>query len=432
MNHTIPHILPEQEVVTEITIRGGLTEIPASIFLHTKTLKKLDLSGNKLNNLPNNFSAFEQLEILFLSDNLFTEFPSILKKCPRLSIIGFKNNFIRHFAEGAIPFTTRWLILTNNQLTALPNDIGNCIYLEKLALAGNKLSSIPDSMQHCTKLGLIRLSANLLTALPEWILQLPKLAWLAYAGNPFCTTPTHLPNLPIIPWEQLAIGQELGKGASGIIYKAEWTAQGREAVAVKVFKGEVTSDGYPTDELNACLLAGNHPNLVQIMGRINNHPTENDGIVMKLIPANFSNVGLPPSLDSCTRDTFLPNTYYTLQQVCMVLKSVANAAAYLHSKGILHGDLYAHNTLMDAEGNTIFGDFGAATIYESTDNILVEQLEKIEVRSFGNMVDDLLGCVKMEDKESSVFLALQLLCTACTNDEILARPNFGEIVERLK
>ena len=65
-----------------------------------------------------------------------------------------------------------------------------------------------------------------------------------------------------INWQQLTVTHQLGEGASGIISKAVWQANNdaTKEVAVKIFKGAVTSDGYPEDEMHACILAGNHPN----------------------------------------------------------------------------------------------------------------------------------------------------------------------------
>ena len=54
------------------------------------------------------------------------------------------------------------------------------------------------------------------------------------------------------------------------VHRARLIENGQE-VAVKVFKGEVTSDGFPEDEMNACITAGNHEHLVKLIGKIKNH-----------------------------------------------------------------------------------------------------------------------------------------------------------------
>lgn len=64
--------------------------------------------------------------------------------------------------------------------------------------------------------------------------------------------------------------------------------------------------------------------------------------------------------------------------------------AYLHEKGICHGDLYAHNVLVDETGATVLCDFGASFFYPSERH--KEQsfaLEGLEVRAFGLMARDM-------------------------------------------
>src|SRR5690606_24993521 len=138
------------------------------------------------------------------------------------------------------------LILTDNRITQLPEALGDCLALQKLMLAGNQLQALPASLARCERLELIRIAANQLTQLPAWLLELPSLAWLAYAGNPLCTEHEQ-PAVRQIPWQELHVQQQLGEGASGIIQQARWQSpeQPDKAVALKLYKGSVTSDGSP-------------------------------------------------------------------------------------------------------------------------------------------------------------------------------------------
>jgi serine/threonine protein kinase len=56
----------------------------------------------------------------------------------------------------------------------------------------------------------------------------------------------------------------------------------------------------------------------------------------------------------------------------------------------LHGDLYAHNILVDDTGDSLLGDFGAASFYDLTDTATSQAFERIEVRAFGCLLEDLL------------------------------------------
>ena len=402
-----------------------LTEFPKEIFELKDTLEILDLSFNKLSQLPNNFSDFKKLKIAFFSDNDFTVFPEVLSKCPSLTMIGFKSNKINHIPENAFPNDLQWLILTNNCIIEIPKSIGKCHKLQKVAFAGNQIKALPVEMANCKNLELLRIAANQLTEFPQWLLSLPRLSWLAYAGNPFSKIKPIKDELPLIDWNDLTLKEILGQGASGVISKAEWNyLSSKKEIAVKVFKGEVTSDGFPEDEMNACITAGNHHHLVKLIGKIKNHPEQKMGLVLELIPPSYKNVAGPPSFDTCTRDTFKVDTQFSSETIFKISHSIADAAKHLHSKGVMHGDLYAHNTLFDDHANTIFGDFGAATIYNQF-GTNADLIERLDVRAFGCFMEDLLNL--NFESINPLKDSLMQLKDSCMQEEIIKRPSFGMI-----
>jgi len=262
-------------------------------------------------------------------------------------------------------------------------------------------------MANCRNLELLRISANQFKELPGFLLELPKLSWLAFAGNPFSHIPLDIEKLNLLDWNEFEIREKLGEGASGDIYKALWKNENKE-VAIKVFKGEVTSDGFPEDELQAAIVAGVHPHLVTLLGEIKNHPEQKQGLVMALIPESFYNLGLPPSLETCSRDTFAAGTTFSLNQILKIITSVASATKHLHEHGILHGDLYAHNTLIERNANTLIGDFGAASFFRNSDPHALA-LQRIESRALGCLLDDLLMHVSLKETRTLFFDALELL-----------------------
>ena len=199
-------------------------------------------------------------------------------------------------------------------------------------------------------------------------------------------------------------------------------------MAVKVFKGEVTSDGFPEDEMNACINAGNHEHLVKLIGKIKNHPERKMGLVLELIPPSYKNLAGPPSFDTCTRDTFKEGTHFSSESISKITYAVADAAMHLHSKGVMHGDLYAHNTLFDENANAIFGDFGAATIYDNS-AANASLLEKIDVRAFGCLIEDLLN--HNHEQTNPLKDSLIRLKEDCMQEEISKRPSFEMICNHL-
>jgi hypothetical protein len=376
--------------VKELSLRNaGLEAVPREVFAHAATLEQLDLSGNRITTLPDEFTELRSLRRLFLSNNPIEVFPRVLGQLPHLEMVGLKSCRLRRVDEDALPQQLRWLILTDNQLESLPESLGHRPRLQKLALAGNRLRSLPRSLVNATALELLRVSANQLQTFPREVLALPRLAWLAFAGNPFSLRPAA--SAKPVAWNTLELHEVLGSGASGVISRATIRGSGAQ-VAVKVFKGAVTSDGLPEDEVRTWLLAGAHEHLVAPEGRVTDHPEGADALVLSLIPPRYRALGGPPDFESCTRDVMPADLALTASQFRAVVKGVASAAAHLHARGLSHGDLYAHNTRVDAEGHAVVGDFGAASVLEGLDAEARAGVERMEVRAFAALVDDLLKC----------------------------------------
>jgi hypothetical protein len=410
----------------------GLFDFPLEILDLADTLEMLDLSNNPLTKLPNDFSRLHNLKIAFFSNCSFKIFPQQLAQCGSLEIVAFRGNGMMTIPEGALPPKLRWLILTNNLIEALPQSIGNCNRLQKVMLAGNRLIGLPEEMARCQRLGLLRISTNRIAQLPSWLFNMPELAFLSFAGNP--CVPSHREYTPLeeIDWSDLSVSEILGEGASGIISRGVWKAKDENMekdVAIKLFKGEVTSDGAPGDEMDICMAAGSHPNLIDPLGKIGGRPDKR-GLVLQLIPPTFTNLGLPPTLQSCTRDAFYPGKAISFGECKAILSSVASAAAHLHFRGIAHGDLYAHNVLVDDSGYALLGDFGAATIYRKA-SVKPKAFERMEALAFGHLVEDMVGLldpISSEHHEPALDV-LQSLHQLCTHPLVENRPLFAEICD---
>lgn len=428
----------ELKGIKHLKIQGDFRHFPTEIFSLADTLEILDLTNNRLTELPANMADLYQLKTLFLNNNQFTEVPDVLASCPQLDLISLKSNQIAHFKEYAVPKKTRWLILTDNQLTQLPDSIGKLQHLQKFMLAGNQLTSLPESMRHCKNLQLLRIAANQLNELPSWIEELPKLAWLAFAGNPFSQPEKQkAPGLVKVTQADFHLQEQLGQGASGVIHKAVWKqhelSDQQAEVAIKLFKGGITSDGYPEDELHASLNVGRHPNLVEVTAHIND--AGQSGLVMNLIPEHFINLGQPPSLQSCTRDQFTEGYQLNLSEVLKISLAMADTLQHLHNKQISHGDLYAHNILIDHQANVLFGDFGAASDFSVLPTSQQQLIKITEIRAFGYLLEDLLSlintnetAIKITASQMQPLIDLKNTCIQCKPDSSL---QFTEIKAQL-
>ncbi|TNJ15329.1 protein kinase [Aeromonas sobria] len=444
-----------------LKLSENLVEFPPEILTLKDTLEVLDLTGNQLSSLPDELAGFSKLRIIFCSENRFTELPEVLGRCPALTMVGFKANQIATVSAKSLPARLRWLILTDNAVEQLPDELGQCDALQKLMLAGNRLRELPASLANCRRLELLRIAANRIERFPEWLLSLPRLAWLAYSGNPFsegeearAIDDAHVTTLG---WDTLALGELLGQGASGVIHSATIVGDvmddmanasantvnqaGDSAdviqVAVKLFKGAVTSDGLPRCEMAASLAAGTHPNLIKVMGKVADHPSGIAALVMELIDPAFANLAGPPSLDSCTRDVYPDGLRLCVPDALAMAHGIASVADHLHRAGIMHGDLYGHNILFargpDAPARALLGDFGAASLYErnSYDRSNRERalgLERLEVRAFGCLLEELLARC---DAQGSQFDGLHQLKAACLSEIPADRPDFAYIGRQL-
>nr|WP_285817178.1 leucine-rich repeat-containing protein kinase family protein [Janthinobacterium kumbetense] len=423
--HTLEQLRAGQLAgLRRLTLSCGLTAFPREIFDLADSLEILDLSGNALSTLPDDLSRLHKLRIIFCSDNLFTSLPAVLGSCPALEMIGFKANRIRHVPAAALPSRLCWLTLTDNAIEALPEELGKCGQLQKLMLAGNCLDSLPASLANCRRLELVRIAANRFTALPDCLLSLPRLSWLAYAGNPF-TEARELAALAGsaaagVAWQRLVLAQQLGEGASGVIYRAR--LDGADEVAVKVFKGAMTSDGLPRSEMAACVGAGAHPGLIPILGTLDAHPQGALGLVMPLVDAAFRNLAGPPSLESCTRDVYADGARFDFPQALAIAHGIASAVRQLHAHGIVHGDLYAHNILHADAGACLLGDFGAASMF-APGSSHGDVLQGIEARAFGVLLGELIAHC------ATPLPALQAMMEDCLQEEALQRPSF-DVIER--
>ena len=407
--HTLEQLKSGQlKGIKRLKLSEDLTEFPLEILDLADSLEILDLSGNQLSELPEELSQLTNLRIIFASNNQFTHLPDVLGSLPKLEMVGFKTNQIKTVSEQSLPIQLCWLILTDNAIEVLPSSLGERPRLQKLALAGNKIRVLPESMENLSNLELVRLSANQLTEFPELLIKLPKLAWLAFAGNPFCKHPSSLNSVPAISSQCYSLNQVLGQGASGVISHANWLNRDfdfPQEVAVKVFKGEVTSDGYPHDELEACLQAGYHSNLVKSIAQVDE---ENYlALVMELIPSNYYNLGLPPTLESCTRDTFNEGFKLSIAQINSITEQMIDVFEHLHANKVCHGDLYAHNTLVNEQGQMIFGDFGAATIYGYLTEEQQQGIRRIEARALKYFIEDLLTVCAASDINSELYKKLE-------------------------
>jgi serine/threonine protein kinase len=170
-----------------------------------------------------------------------------------------------------------------------------------------------------------------------------------------------------------------------------------------------------------------------VLGKLTNEPEEQEGLVFSFISPDYKNLGQPPDFDTCTRDTYSADASFSLPVIVRLTQGIASAAAHLHAKGIMHGDLYAHNILVNETGHGLLGDFGAASFYDPTDVAIGQSLERLEVRAFGCLLEDMLDRCTLEEsfEQEAAVESLRCLQQDCLKPVLSQRPRFTEICDRL-
>ncbi|XP_069572948.1 PH domain leucine-rich repeat-containing protein phosphatase 1-like [Brachyistius frenatus] len=142
-----------------------LQELPHNLFIKAQSLRYLNVSANKLENLPAaspSEDAVSGLEELYVTNNGLTD------RCIPL-LTGHGRLKVLHLAY--------------NQLqTFTASKLARLDQLEELDLSGNRLRSVPTTVLNCQRLHTLSAHSNCITALPE-VLQLPEIKCVDLSCN---------------------------------------------------------------------------------------------------------------------------------------------------------------------------------------------------------------------------------------------------------
>ncbi|CAK8995065.1 Ribonuclease P protein subunit p30 (RNaseP protein p30) (RNase P subunit 2) [Durusdinium trenchii] len=409
---------PQVKVLSQLQVlkifNAGLNQLPETLW-NCKELRQLDIGANPLAGaLPAAGLAahLTSLEILFAAKIGLKELPN-LADCPKLRMLGVKDNQLSSLDGSLLPDTLEWLIAASNQISALQN-MARLKRVRKLMLSHNQLTCATLApVAAIEALEMLRVAQNRLEAFPEALLKHKRLAWVALGANPMAeeALERHLAGgFQSLDFKEVKLGEKLGSGAGATVYQGDW--HGR-TVAVKIWEAETFSDGTALSEWAANRVASvpGHPALVEVLGTFE----EPRGMILELLPKAQA-AAAPPSFATVTRDA-LPQhggkgTCYTPSAARQIAVRVSGAAEYLHRKGLMHGDIYLHNTLVIL-----------------TDSTSSPSADGLEVRSFGWLLQDLLEChvPPGTEEERRTIELLKVWRERCGAEDPEQLPSFQEI-----
>ncbi|KAI4549443.1 hypothetical protein MG293_001773 [Ovis ammon polii] len=171
-----------QEFPENIKCCKCLTIIEASVnpisklpdgFTQLLNLTQLYLNDAFLEFLPANFGRsmhkLAQLERLDLGNNEFSELPEVLDQIQNLRELWMDNNALQVLPGVWLLKKLTTLKVDDNQLTMLPNTIGNLSLLEEFDCSCNELESLPSTIGYLHSLRTLAVDENFLPELPREI-----------------------------------------------------------------------------------------------------------------------------------------------------------------------------------------------------------------------------------------------------------------------
>ncbi|KAI8505499.1 hypothetical protein Bbelb_166880 [Branchiostoma belcheri] len=174
-----------------------LEELPVSIGNLTK-LTDLDCKNNSLRTIPLTVGNLTALTCLNVTNNVLQRLPAELGRLAELEEICAHSNQLVELPDELCNLTNLTeLYLGENRLQQLPRDIGRLVRLEELDVSSCELTHLPDSLSRCTALVRLWLSNNRLRYLPDQLGRLHHLKELHVRNNDIMYFPASLAYLQL-------------------------------------------------------------------------------------------------------------------------------------------------------------------------------------------------------------------------------------------
>ncbi|XP_004684725.1 PREDICTED: non-receptor tyrosine-protein kinase TNK1 isoform X1 [Condylura cristata] len=174
-------------------------------------------------------------------------------------------------------------------------------------------------------------------------------------NTPISDSPVTLPEPEgglkcLIPDGAVCRGELLGSGCFGVVHRGLWTLPSGQSVPVAVKSLRVGPEGPVGTELGdflrevSVMMNLEHPHVLRLHGLVLGQPLQ---MVMELAP-----------LGSLHARLTAPAPPLPVALLCLFLRQLAGAMAYLGSRGLVHRDLATRNLLLASQRTIKVADFG--------------------------------------------------------------------------
>ncbi|KAK9159165.1 hypothetical protein Scep_005739 [Stephania cephalantha] len=173
-----------------------LEVIPTDVWNCGTSARVLDLTMNRLREIPAQIGDLRLLQKLYLNANELEDSCicwEAIASLNGLKILSLDKNYLTTLPSSLGGLTNlKELHLTGNRLSSLPIEIGFLSQLQILKANSNRLTSIPSSVGDCNSLAELDLASNLLSELPETLGNLRNLKVLHLTNNGLKSVPSTL------------------------------------------------------------------------------------------------------------------------------------------------------------------------------------------------------------------------------------------------
>jgi hypothetical protein len=149
-----------------LTFKANIKDLYGFTFLNN--------AGIKIKTVPYQIGLLDNLQSLYLYNNLLKDIPTQLGNLKNLRVLSLSQNQLTTIPSelgNLSNLNTFWL--HTNYLTSIPSELGKLQKLEFLYLYTNQLTSIPDELGNLQKLKKIDIRHNHIKHIPEKLYQIP-------------------------------------------------------------------------------------------------------------------------------------------------------------------------------------------------------------------------------------------------------------------